>query len=83
VALGFCFISGVFVPQQFLGSSVLEIASFTPSYWFVKANNQIAELTQFDFAYVEPIVSGMLIQVGFALAFFTVALVIGKKKSFS
>ncbi|MGI6119535.1 MAG: ABC transporter permease [Desulfosporosinus sp.] len=83
VALGFCFISGVFVPQQFLGSLVLEIASFTPSYWFVKANNQIAELTQFDFAYVEPIVSGMLIQVGFTLAFFTVALVIGKKKSFS
>jgi ABC-2 type transport system permease protein len=83
VTLGSCFISGVFVPQEFLGGSVLKIASFTPTYWFVKANNRIAELTQFDFSHVEPIISGMLIQVGFALAFFAVALVIGKEKRFS
>jgi ABC-2 type transport system permease protein len=83
VTLGSCFISGVFVPQEFLGGSVLKIASFTPTYWFVKANNRIAELTQFDFSHVEPILSGMLIQVGFALAFFAVALVIAKEKRFS
>jgi ABC-2 type transport system permease protein len=82
VTLGLCFISGVFVPMELLGNSVLKIASFTPTYWFVKANNQIAELTQFDLANLEPILSSMLIQFGFALAFFTAALVINKKRRF-
>lgn len=82
VTLGLCFISGVFVPMELLGTSVLKIASFTPTYWFVKANNQIAELTQFDLANLEPILLSMLIQLGFALAFFATALVINKKRRF-
>jgi ABC-2 type transport system permease protein len=82
LTLGLCFISGVFVPVELLGSSVLKIASFTPTYWFVKANNQIAQLAQFDIASVEPIFSSMLIQLGFALAFFTAALVVNKKRRF-
>ncbi len=47
VTIGPCFISGAFVPQELLGESVLRIASFTPTYWYVKANNQIAQLTRF------------------------------------
>lgn len=31
-ALGTSFLSGVFVPQELLGSNVLTIASFTPTY---------------------------------------------------
>ena len=82
VTLGLCFISGVFVPLELLGNTAIKIASFTPTYWFVKANNQIAELTQFGFADVEPIFSSMLIQFGFALAFFAAALVVNKKRRF-
>jgi len=82
VSLGLSFISGVFVPLELLGDSVLKIASFTPTYWFVKANNRIATLTQFNFSNMEPILSCMLIQLGFALAFFAVALVISKKRRF-
>jgi len=82
VTLGLCFISGVFVPVEFLGDSVLRIASFTPTYWFVNANNRIAELTEFNFSNIEPILSCMLIQLGFALAFFVVALVISKRRRF-
>ncbi len=79
-SLGPCFISGVFVPQELLGDSVLKIASFTPTYWYVKANNQIAALTQFDFTHIKSILSYILIEIGFAVAFFAVALVIGKRK---
>lgn len=82
LTLGLSFISGVFVPQEVLGSSVLKIASFTPTYWFVKTNNQIAELTQFDFSHIEPILSNMLILLAFTLAFFSIALVVGKKRRF-
>ncbi len=82
VTLGLCFISGVFVPMKLIADSVLRIASFTPTYWFVKANNQIAKLIQFDFANLEPIFTSMLIQLGFALAFFAAAVVANKKRRF-
>ena len=36
LALGTCFISGVFVPQDMLGPTVLTIASFTPTYWYIR-----------------------------------------------
>jgi len=80
VALGSCFISGVFVPQELIGKNVLKIASFTPTYWYVKANNTIANLNQFDFAHRKTVFSDLLIVAGFGLAFFSVALVIAKKK---
>lgn len=82
VTLGLSFISGVFVPQEYLGSFVLRIASFTPTYWYVKANNQIAELAQYDFSSIKPVLSDMLVQAGFALAFLALALVAGKKRKF-
>jgi ABC-2 type transport system permease protein len=83
VTLGSCFISGVFVPQEFIGNAVLKAASFTPAYWFVKANDSIVELTKFDFSYTKGIFSDMLIQLGFALTFFSIALAIRKKKELS
>ncbi|HHV99606.1 MAG TPA: ABC transporter permease [Clostridiaceae bacterium] len=82
VTLGLCFISGVFVPLELLGDSVLKVASFTPTYWFVTGNNRIAKLAQFNHSDIEPVLSCMLIQLGFALAFFAVALVINKKRRF-
>ncbi|MBP3273089.1 MAG: ABC transporter permease [Ruminococcus sp.] len=41
VGLGLSFICGVFVPQDLLGSGVLSAARFLPTYWYVKANNNI------------------------------------------
>jgi ABC-2 type transport system permease protein len=80
VTLGASFISGAFVPQELLGDTVLKIGSFTPNYWYVKANNQIAQLTNFDYANLSPILSCILIELGFGIAFFILSLVIGKKK---
>lgn len=82
VSLGLCFISGVFVPIEFLNDVVLKIASFTPTYWFVQANNRIAALTVFDFDHLKPIFTSMLNVFGFALAFLVIALIIAKRKRF-
>lgn len=79
VALGMSFISGVFVPQEFIGSPVLKIASFTPTYWYVKANNTIAKLTRFTFDAVKPVLYDLLIVIGFGLAFFSVSLAVRKR----
>lgn len=78
--LGTCFISGVFVPQALLGKSVLTLASFTPTYWFVKANNQIGAIVNFNSQNLTPIIYNMLIVFGFAVATLAVSLVVIKYK---
>ncbi len=83
VVLGSCFISGVFVPTELLGKTTLKIASFIPTYWFVSANNQIAQLSQFDLSHIKPVISNIAIILCFALAFFSLSLVIRKNKRYS
>lgn len=80
LSLGMSFISGVFVPQQFLGKSVLAIARFTPTYWYVRANDIISGLTDFSMENILPVINSMLIQLGFAAAILSVAMVISKRK---
>jgi ABC-2 type transport system permease protein len=83
VSLGSCFISGVFVPQAFLGKSVLRIASFTPNYWYVKTNNSIVNLVNFNMENLAPLFLNMLIVMGFAVAVLSVTLVVIKQKRIS
>ncbi|MCF8020250.1 ABC transporter permease [Petrocella atlantisensis] len=83
IALGPSFISGVFVPQEFLGENVLKIASFTPTYWYVKANSTIANLNSFDLASLRETMGYTGVVLGFAIAFLSLALVVGKKKQLS
>lgn len=80
VSLGSCFIGGVMVPQAFLGKSVLKIASFTPTYWYVKANNLITNLENFNLENLQPVITCMLITLGFAAAFLAVTISVIKQK---
>ncbi|MDF2881441.1 MAG: hypothetical protein K0R54_1998 [Clostridiaceae bacterium] len=83
VSLGTCFISGVFVPQVLLGKTVLKIASFTPTYWYVKSNNDIGNLVNFKIENLMPIFNNMLIIIGFAAAVLAVTLVVIKQRRLS
>lgn len=80
VSLGCCFISGVFVPQVLLGKTVLKMASFTPTYWYVKANNEIVNLENFKIENLQPIFNGMLIILGFAAAVLAVTISVIRQK---
>jgi ABC-2 type transport system permease protein len=80
IALGLSFLSGVFIPQGMLGASVLNAASFTPSYWYIKAVEDIRSITAFDFQTALPVLYSILIQAGFAAAIMIVSLVISKQK---
>ena len=82
-AMGTSFISGVFVPQALLGETVLNIASFTPTYWYVKSNNIIANLVNFNMENLTPIFLNMFIIIGFAIAILSVTLVMIKQKRVS
>ena len=83
IALGSCFISGVFVPQQYLGDTVLSIAKFNPTHWYVKANDDIAILVNYSNENMRPIFMSMIIVLGFALAVYAVTLVVIKQKRLS
>lgn len=81
VALGPSFISGVFVPQEFLGENVLTLAKVTPTYWYVTANNIIASLTGGMGDPLSTIYLYMIIVGAFGLFFFAAAGVAGKRLS--
>jgi ABC-2 type transport system permease protein len=81
LALGMSFLSGVFIPQSLLSPSVLDAARFLPTYWYVKAVNDISNLSVFSIANLLPIIYSMLIVLGFGAAFFSVSLVLGKRKN--
>lgn len=58
----------------------MTVASFTPTFWYVKANNVIGSISNFNFDNLKAVSVYMLIQAGFAAAIFSVALVISKQK---
>jgi len=74
LSLAFSFLGGVFVPMEIFGDTMLKIAKFIPTYWYVTAADAIMEGEISNQIFV-----GMGIQLLFALAFFAVALVISKR----
>ncbi len=79
VSLGPSFISGVFVPQELLGSNVLAMAKFTPTYWYVTANNRISSLGALKEAFSNSVFTFMLIVFGFGILFFILSAIAGRK----
>lgn len=71
-SLGTALISGVMVPQEFLGEKVLGIAKFFPTYYFVKIN-EMSVASFSDMSYE------IFMQVLFAIAFLTIGLYFSKQ----
>lgn len=80
LTLGTSFIAGVFVPQEFLGRSVLAIARLTPTYWFVRANVAIGSLDSFDWMSLGDIRLACVIQLAFAGVFLAIATLLVYRK---
>ena len=80
IALGPSFISGVFVPQEFLGDNVLTLAKVTPTYWYVTANNIISSLSGLAGDPLGTIYRYMIIVGAFGLFFFAAASVAAKRQ---
>ena len=83
IAMGMSFLGGVFVPQSIMSKSVLAVAKFLPSYWFIRANDAISELSRFTGESLRPIYGSILIQLGFAVAVFSVTLLLSKERRVS
>lgn len=83
IAMGMSFLGGVFVPQSVMSRPVLAVAKFLPSYWFIRANDAIGELSRFTAGNLRPIYGSVLIQLGFAVAMFSVTLFLSKERRVS
>ena len=65
VGLGMCFFCGVFIPMEVLSDGVLSAARFLPAFWYIRANNMIADIQPFS---MSGIIQCYAIQLGFAAA---------------
>lgn len=74
------FMGGCFVPQEYMSEALLKAGTFTPNYWFVKANNALYELQIFDFEHLKSIYTYMGIQILFGVVFFMIALIYSKQR---
>ena len=60
-----------------LGDNVLTIASFTPTYWYIKANNEIAAAASFNATNLQSIFTSMVLVLAFGVAVLAVTLIVG------
>lgn len=74
VSLSLCFLGGVFVPMEVFGDTMMKIAKCMPTYWYVKACYNISDGITDNQTYAY-----MGIQLLFAIALMSVALVISKR----
>lgn len=76
--LGFSFLGGVFVSLDMMGERAGQIARFTPSYWYVKANEDILSVE--DFTGAGLVYRSYLMVLMFAFVFFSAGLLVHRMK---
>ncbi len=82
LTLGLCFIGGVFVPQEFLGNTVRTIASFTPTYWYVKVIYDLEKVSELTLSNLKPIFFEILIQLIIAVGLLSIGLFVSRQRKY-
>ena len=80
VALSLSFLGGLFVPAELMSSAMLKIARFLPTYWYADTFDKINHLTSYSAQVLSPIWQGLSLQLGFAVMFFCLSLLVSKYK---
>lgn len=80
IALGTSFLCGAFVPMEWIPKSVLDIAHVLPSYYFIKSNEVLKTIENFNFVSLKPIYLNMGIILLFTLLFVVITRVVASKK---
>ena len=78
IGLGICFLSGVFVPMEYLSDGVLKVASFLPGYWYILGCREIEIYT--STSQLSKIFSYVGIELLFAIGFIGIGLAISRLK---
>ena len=78
VALGSSFICGSFIPLNYLPATVVKFSKILPSYWFIKNNNFICTIENFNKEVFMELFKNMSIVFLFAIMFFIIAIIYNK-----
>lgn len=74
ISLGLCFLGGIFVPLEMLGSGVQKVAQILPTYWYSVVNSILGDYKTLSSPLLLTIWKGIFIQVLFAAACFGITL---------
>lgn len=80
LALGSSFLCGAFVPTELLPESVQKIAHFFPSYYFINNNEKITSLENWSLTNLTPILTNLMILLGFSFIFILFNNFLSKKR---
>jgi len=82
MSLGLSFISGCFVPLEWLDVNIVNFSKIFPSYWFISGNYDIVKLSIFDFESLQPVIEKMGIVLIFGVIYFFISkIIITKQKA--
>lgn len=79
LGLGMSFLTGIFIPQEYLGKSVLAFAKLLPSYWYINASDILSNYNQTG-SELKTVFVDIGIELLFAVAIMAIALVVSKYK---
>lgn len=80
ISLALCFLGGVFVPQEFFSDSIIKVAKFFPTYWYVATNNSIGAMKELTPKLAGELVTQVGLVAGYALVVFAITVVIISNK---
>lgn len=80
IALGSSFLCGAFVPMEWLPDSVLKIAHILPTYYYISTNEALKTLEELNFETLKPLMTNIVIILGFAAIFIILANIVSKRK---
>ncbi len=80
IGVGTSFLCGVFVPLAYLPDSVIKIAHFLPTYYYVKSNNIITSLEEVNLTTLKPVFINMTVLIISSIVFIILSNIISNKK---
>ena len=80
LSLGLCFLGGIFVPIEMLGSTVEKIARFLPTYWYSRINGILGDYSVLGDELRATVYKGYVIQILFAAACFGLTMMVRRRK---
>lgn len=81
ISLGLSFISGCFVPIEWLDKNVINFSKIFPSYWFIQGNYDITKLSTFNYENIKPVIQNCGIVLLFGIIYFMIGRMIVSRKT--
>ena len=79
--MGLSFISGCFVPIEWLDTNIINFSKIFPSYWFIQGNYDITKLSTFNYETIQPVIQNCGIILVFGIIYFMIGRMIVSRKS--